>query len=188
MRIAGLILAAGASRRFGADKRLHEIDGRAMLARTVGRYREVLARVVVTLRPGEPAIARLVADAGGEPVPAPDADAGQARSLAAGIAAVTDADAAIVGLGDMPFVTARTLEAIRAGLAANPGRVIRPHCGGRPGNPVGFPSALFGELMAIDGDRGARDLLEARPERVLALAVDDPGVLRDVDRPDDVRG
>lgn len=186
MPIAALILAAGASRRFGADKRLHHLDGAPLLAHTIARYREVFERVGVTLRPDEEDIEALIAKGGALPIPAAHAHLGQGRSLAHGVEALADSDGLVIGLGDMPFVRAGTLTAIANRLTLARAQVIRPRCNGQAGNPIGFAPSMFDALTHITGDQGARDLLRSRPELVELMDVGDAGVLRDVDRPGDI--
>ena len=185
MSVAALILAAGASRRFGSDKRLHEVAGKPLLAHTLARYCEVFEKVGVTLRPDEEDVERLVTSAGAVPIPAPDAHLGQGRSLACGVAALADSEGLVVGLGDMPFVQAETLVAIANALAGT-AQVVRPRCNGQPGNPIGFAPAMFDALTRITGDQGARDLLRSHPELVEHVEVNDTGVLKDVDRARDL--
>lgn len=186
MSIAALILAAGASSRFGSDKRLHHVDGVPLLARTIARYREVFATVGVTLKPDEEDVERLITAAGALPIVAPDAHLGQGRSLAHGVAALADSDGLVIGLGDMPFVRAQTLLAIANALGRGSAQVVRPRCNGQPGNPIGFAPPMFDALTRITGDQGARDLLHASPEKVEFVDLADAGVLRDVDRPSDI--
>lgn len=198
MSIAAVVLAAGSARRFGSDKRRHLVDGVPMLTRTLTTYREVLDRVAAVIRPGERQIAELVTAAGCEVVEAADADAGQSRSLAAGVSALTSGHSSnhgagraklvtvpqglLVGLADMPFVRAETLRRLVDTMAENPDAIVRPRCRGRGGNPIGFPARLFDDLTRIEGDTGAREIV-ARAEDVLVVEVDDTGVLDDIDRP-----
>lgn len=198
MSIAAIVLAAGSARRFGSDKRRHLVDGVPMLTKTLTTYREVLDRVAAVIRPGERQIAELVTAAGCEVVEAADAAAGQSRSLAAGVLALTSGHTAdhapvrtrpvaepeglLIGLADMPFVKAETLGRLVDAMNAHPEAIVRPRCRGRGGNPIGFPARLFDELTRIEGDTGAREIV-ARAEDLLLVEVDDGGVLDDVDRP-----
>ena len=177
-----LILAAGSAHRFGSDKRLFAIDGTPMLARTLAVYRTVFERVAAVIRPGEAKIAALVTIAGCSVIEAADAELGQARSLAAGVAAMLDAPGLVVGLGDMPFVAAATLARLGAEMTAHPDQIVRPRHAGQAGNPVGFPAHSFAALTRIQGDTGARGVIAASA-RVRFLDIDDPGVLTDIDRP-----
>lgn len=197
MNIAALVLAAGSARRFGSDKRLHPVDGVPMLTKTLTTYRRVLDAVAAVVRPGEAEVVDLVRTAGCQVVEASDAALGQSRSLAAGVAAMTAGldsapatdrsaslglDGVIIGLADMPFVEADTLRRLLDAMTEHPDAIVRPRCGGRAGNPVGFPKRLFDELQRLQGDAGARQLV-AGSEDVVYVDVDDEGVLLDIDRP-----
>jgi len=88
--------------------------------------------------------------------------------------------AAIVCLGDMPFVKPQTLAALarEAGASA----VVRPSYEGRPGNPVLWGRDYFSELAALRGDHGGRDLLKRHPPALLECG--DPGIAIDIDTPE----
>jgi len=180
VRIAAIVLAAGASRRFGSDKRLHPIDGQPMLARTLSIYRQAFAEVAAVIRPQQPAIAEMVGAAGCRVLEAADAAQGQSRSLAAGVLAMRDADALFVALADMPFVKVETLRELAATSRARPENIVRPTHADRPGNPVGFPSRLFDALAEVQGDIGARQVVSSDP-CVTLVRVDDAGIHRDID-------
>ena len=103
----------------------------------------------------------------------PDYAAGQSTSLRAGIAALgQNADAVVVLLGDQPFVTAAAA-------------IVAPTYAGQRGNPVLFAQAIFPELLAVQGDQGARAVLAADRARVHLVAFDDPRPLADIDTPED---
>lgn len=196
--IAAIVLAAGSARRFGSDKRLHPVNGVPMLTRTLSNYRAVFDVVAAVIRPGETAVAELVRGSGCQVVEAPDADLGQSRSLAAGVAAMTAGrdsrpakphtspssgfNGLVIGLADMPFVGGDTLRRLVEAMTERPDAIVRPRCGGRGGNPVGFPKRLFPPLLRLRGDAGARQLVTAS-EDVVYIDVDDEGVLVDIDRP-----
>ncbi len=179
--IAAIVLAAGVSRRFGADKRRHLIEGEPMVARTVARYAEVFADVFVVVRPGDDAIAELVAPWQPRIVVASRAGEGMGLSLAAGVQAAGAREQVVIGLADMPNVSTRTL--LRLCEMMGPGRIARPMHRGEPGHPVGFARVFFEELMALRGDQGARDVIRAHRDTLVQWWADDPGVVQDIDVP-----
>jgi molybdenum cofactor cytidylyltransferase len=187
-----LLLAAGASRRFGSDKRTHKLaDGKALLHTTVEKYLGCFEQVVVVLRPGDGLLQEALLAGFGKRAPrvvvADDADLGMGHSLAAGIAAVADWDYAFVALADMPFIEAATLERLKQVMAsAAADAIVQPTLQGRPGHPVGFGRDRFAEIAALTGDAGARSIVQRRKDQVVEVPVTDPGVLRDIDQPADL--
>ena len=179
--VAALLLAAGFSRRFGADKRLHPVDGRPMIARAAARYLEQFQTLFAVLRPGDEAIGALLEPLGAVPVFAREAAQGMGRSLAAGIEAIGERAHVVVGLADMPFVAAGTLRRLRGMLG--PGRIVRPMYRGAPGHPVGFSQDYFGELRQLRGDRGAKEVVARHPDALVQWWEADSGVVRDIDVP-----
>lgn len=126
-QIGVILLAAGRGRRFGSDKRAALLpDGRPLLAHTLARYRSAFDAIVLVLREDDPQPAFL-SDSGLRDsvtvMRCPDADLGMGHSLAAGAAHAMQAKwrGAFVALGDMPWVQADTLRALRATLAARVG-------------------------------------------------------------------
>lgn len=180
---ACLVLAAGSGRRFGTDKRLARLeDGRRLLDATLASIPEELTRYIV-LQAGDRELAGSL-PANWTPVFAADAHKGMGHSLAAGIKALPDCSAVLVALGDMPAVARRTYEAIIAALRED--RLVVPRHEGRRGNPVGIGSNFFPRLLDPRGDLGARALLDRCPEHLYWLDVQDAGILRDVDTPEDL--
>jgi len=110
------------------------------------------------------------------------ADEGQATSIAAGIASAASADGWLIALADMPAIppgVARMVaDALRTGAMT-----AAPTYNGQRGHPVGFAAALRDELLALVGDTGARSILARHPP--LPIAINDGGVLYDVDAPRD---
>ena len=156
-----------------------------MLARTLAVFREVLTDVGVVIRPSEPDIAALATAADCHVIEAADAALGLSRSLAAGVAAMRHADGLLIGLADMPFVRPDTLCTVLAAMRRHPHRIVRPAHDGKPGNPVGFAASHYPALTRLQGDAGARDFLSGCAG-VLRVAVEDAGVLRDVDHAGDL--
>jgi molybdenum cofactor cytidylyltransferase len=90
---------------------------------------------------------------------------GQSTSLEAGLdAADPSSEAAVVLLGDQPRIGAEIVRAVVARYRESGARVVRAWYGGRPAHPVLFDRSVWDELRAVEGDRGARDLLKAHPD------------------------
>lgn len=185
LRVAGILLAAGAGTRFGGDKLLARLpDGTAVGRRACANLVSALTDVIAVVRPGDEKLAAELAAAGAQVTVCHDADAGMGASLAHGVAAVGDTDAVIIALADMPWIRRDTFEAVAAELRGGELLVV-PRYRGRRGHPVGFGREHLQALAALGNDRGARDLI-AHAARLHWIDVDDPGVLRDVDVPGDL--
>src|SRR6476646_4635052 len=192
MRIAGILLAAGRSARFGGDKLLAPLvaQSHGVAAGTslgVASAMHLIAQVpdsLAVVRPRDAALSVLLRAAGLRVVPCAAAEDGMGASLAGGVVATRDADGWIVALADMPWISPATIGAVAAALDV--GAIVVPAYRGRRGHPVGFARRHYEALAALQGDAGARSLLERHPHRVTVIDVDDPGVLRDVDTRDDL--
>lgn len=189
-RVAGVLLAAGTSDRFGEqNKLLATRDGDPLVRRAARTLVDASLEPVVAVV-GYEADRVIDALAGLDVtiVRNPDYATGQASSVRAGIRAVaSDAavDAAVVALGDMPFVDVETIETLLAAYESGVGDALAPAYGGDRGNPVLFDRRYFADLQAVTGDTGGREVL-LEDERSALVAVDDPGVRRDVDEPSDL--
>ncbi len=185
--VAAVILAAGQSSRMAPRHKLlvQDATGRAMVARVVDGVLASRARpvLVVTGHRADEVKAALA----GRPVTfvtAPDYADGLSASLRAGLAAVpASTAAALVVLGDMPLVTAATIDRLIESYDPDEGRTIVAPSHGELGNPVLWDRRHFPAMMALTGDRGARSLLRQHAEAVAEIAVDDT-VLRDFDTAD----
>jgi len=188
--VCGIVLAAGAGRRFGggSPKQLAPLDGRPLLqhALDVATACAALDRVVLVLGAEAAAVARAVDPGRAVVVRAERWDEGLAASLRAGLAAATDADWAVVTLGDEPSLPAAALDAVVAAARAAPAGVdaVRATYAGRPGHPVALHARLAARAGELRGDVGARALLAgARVAEVDCTAL---GAPRDVDTPADL--
>jgi molybdenum cofactor cytidylyltransferase len=182
--MAAIVAAAGLSRRMGSCKQLLDLGGKTVLARCLetllaGGVREIVVVVGVN---GEP----LAAEAGRFPVlvvinddPAGD----MASSVRAGRAALSmEADGVIVTPCDYPLVLAATVACLLEAHTEEPDRIIIPtHCG-RRGHPLLVPRIVLEELQ---GNLTLRDLVRCDPNRLRFIEVDDPGILVDMDTPED---
>jgi len=191
-RIAAVVLAAGRSTRMGGpNKLLAEIRGRPLVRIVVEEALASLAKpviVVVGHQRGE--VEKALASLPVQFIHNPDFAQGLGTSLKAGIAAVpADADGAIVCLADMPQVDASLLNRLIAAFDPDRGALIAmPTVEGRRGNPVLWSRRFFPDLMAIEGDVGARNLIARYGEAVVEVPVTGKGALVDVDTPEALSG
>jgi molybdenum cofactor cytidylyltransferase len=181
-QVAAVLLAAGQSNRFETgDKLLVDLDGQPLVLHAAKRIME--------LKPGRKiavcsvAVGVLLEPLGFEVIINANAGQGMATSLACGIegAARGDCDAALIILGDMPFVTVRHLRSLLTQWDVEDAPVVGSVTGGVPMPPALFARSFFGRLCEGAGDRGARGLL-ASAELVSAPA----GELADIDTIDDL--
>ena len=184
--VHALVLAAGAGARFGGGKLMAPWRGGVLID---GALDAAFAAPVESVHVVTGADARVALHArtrGAAVVQAADHADGLSASLKAGLAALPpDATGVLVLLGDMPrvphAVLAPLVRALEAGAAA-----AAPQFQGRTGNPAALSAALFGKIGDLTGDRGARGLLEGLGAALVLIPSDDPGVLFDVDRPEDL--
>lgn len=162
--IAAVVLAAGSGSRFGGAKQLAELDGIPLLEHALRAVEAVPAidRIVVVLGARADEVRARVDLGAAEPVVCAEWEEGQAASLRCGIAAVADADAAVLTLGDMPRITPEVIARF-ARLAAEHGPLARARAvyDGMPGHPVVLGREYFAQIAALRGDVGARDVLKA---------------------------
>jgi molybdenum cofactor cytidylyltransferase len=184
--IVGILLAAGRGSRFGSDKLLHALaDGTPIAVAAAAGLLPACDRVIAVLRPGCGELAELLAATGCEPLPCAEADAGMGHSLACGVLATPDAAGWVVALADMPFITPASHRAVAASLRAG-ASLAASEFGGRRGHPVGFAAKWRDQLAHLGGDQGGKSILDAHRQQLVLCRVDDPGVLRDIDRPEDL--
>lgn len=184
--VVGILLAAGFSRRFGANKLLQLVaPGTRMAVRSCTTLRDELERVVAVVRPDQAELATLLAESGAEVIVFPEAERGMGASIAHGVRASPPAGAWLVALADMPWIKPETVRRVTQALELGAPLVIPVH-EGRRGHPVGFGAGFRDELCALQGDQGARSILDRHARQLLLLPCDDPGIHRDVDTPQDL--
>ncbi len=115
-----------------------------------------------------------------------DAVQGMAASLACGVRANRDAAGWLIGLADMPVVPTPAIAGVRNALAAG-AALAAPSRAGRRGHPVGFASRYREELLALQGDSGARHLLQRDEHDVVTIHVGHAGIFADIDMPGDLQ-
>jgi molybdenum cofactor cytidylyltransferase len=188
--VDGIVLAAGRSTRMGQPKAQLELpSGRTFLEQAVHTLRDAGCRyVVAVVNDAEDWTARLADVAGAAVVINDQPKSEQIDSIRLGLAHLPDdAAAAVVLPVDIPRVKTETVRAVVDAFAQDQTPVIVPTHQGTPGHPVLFARAVFGELMADPLPRGAESIVEAHAADRTEIAVDDPGVLFDVDVPAEYR-
>jgi CTP:molybdopterin cytidylyltransferase MocA len=184
--LAGLVLAAGAARRFGAPKALACHRGEPLVARAARRLAACCGAGVTVVVGADAAkvAAALPALPGLQVVENPQWPTGLAGSLAAGVAAQpAAATAVLVLLADQPLVDGTDLAALVAAWRRAPDRIAAARFDGVAGVPAILPRATWPALAALQGDQGARAVIAAAPDRV---EVPMPHAAWDVDTPDDL--
>jgi molybdenum cofactor cytidylyltransferase len=186
-RVAALVLAAGQSRRMGGpNKLMAEIKGKPLARIVVEQVLASKADPVVVVTGHQPERMREALQ--GLKVSwqhNPAYDAGLSTSLRAGIAALPpESDAVIVCLADMPRVSSGLIDRLIDAYEPERGAlIVVPTFQGKRGNPVLWPRRLFAELMAVEGDVGAKHLIGQHGEGVTEVAVDDAAIFFDIDTP-----
>ncbi|UCE89196.1 MAG: nucleotidyltransferase family protein [Pseudomonadota bacterium] len=187
MNIHGILLAAGSAQRFGAQKLLHTLDDDTPMAVAAARrLLAVLPEAVAVVRSDATDVKRALSAAGMRIVENPDAARGIGTSVACGVAHNPGAEACVVALADMPFLTASSIAAVCAALEDG-APLAAPRYRGQRGHPVGFACDYFDELLVQKSDIGARQVLVRHARRLHCIDVQDPGVVRDIDTLADLR-
>ncbi|NHN49099.1 nucleotidyltransferase family protein [Halostella sp. JP-L12] len=183
-RVGGVVLAAGRSSRFeGGNKLLAEVDGVPIVERATRTLREsTVDDVAVVVGHEASAVTDALAGVDASVLRNENYDEGQSTSVRIGVELAEQEgwDAVVFMLGDMPFVSPSTVDAVRDAYEAGDGTIVAPAYEGKRGNPVLFGQPHFDDLAAVTGDRGGRRLIEESPDAAL-VETDDPGVTRDVD-------
>lgn len=184
--VTGILLAAGQSRRFGRNKLLQPLSDQVpMVVQAARKLKAVLPESVAVVGPDDPRTVELLDAEGLQIVINPQSETGMGRSLACAVRASHDAPGWLITLGDMPWIDKQTIRAIATALQ-QPRDIIAPLYGDCRGHPVGFGSAYVRDLLALNGDHGAHVILNANQQQLTLVPVNDPGVLRDVDYPEDI--
>ncbi len=155
----GILLAAGAGRRFGGPKQLARFEGRPLIEHALAALGDLDRRIVVLGARADDV--RAGADlSGAEIVLCEDWAEGMGASLRRGLEAAGDADEVVIMLADQPFLTAAVVARVRAA----PGPAARAVFAGAPGHPVVLRGELLGRADELHGDRGFRGRLDEATE------------------------
>ena len=187
----GILLAAGFSRRFGAEDKLMQLlpDGRPLALAAAQNLLAALPCTIAVVRPEAMLLAALLTEAGAEVVTCAVHEVEMADSLAAGVryaASQAEADSGyVITLADMPFIQPQTIAAVAAAMMDG-ALIVAPAYRQQRGHPVAFAASLRGELENLRGDEGARSVLLRHRHEMHVLEVADAGVLADIDTPRDL--
>jgi CTP:molybdopterin cytidylyltransferase MocA len=185
-KLFAIVLAAGSASRYGATKQLATIDGETLVSRAVRLAENVCGQRVLLVTGNDRArvVAACTPLAGFATVNT-DYASGLSSSIRAGIEAVSPAaDAALLMLADQPQVGIDDLMALCATWRRKPDAIVASAYAGTVGPPAIFPRALFPALSALDGDRGAKGVIEAHRDIVELVECEAAAV--DIDHPQDL--
>ena len=198
LRVAGILLAAGASRRFGDDdKLLTEIDGSALAQIVAREVRSALgsAPLIGVVADGErgATVADTLAPEVDAVIRNETADEGIASSIRAGLTAMVqrapNVDGLLIVQADMPNLTTTFVQNLCDVFRGSSGDeiIVPTTTDGAYRSPIIWPKSLFAELIMLSGDTGGRSILRKHAHRVRPVRAKDEGVFLDIDTIDDLR-
>jgi molybdenum cofactor cytidylyltransferase len=185
--VSAVVLAAGLATRMGRQKVLLPLDGVPMVRRVVdAALASRAAETVVVVGHQAAGVEEALAGRPARVVVNDRFAEGMSTSLQAGLAAADPSSAAaLIVLGDQPFVTPQLLDGLIERFAVTRSPIVRPAVDGRPANPVLLSAALFPEIRAQHGDVGGREVVDRHQDDISLVPVDDPRLVADIDSPQD---
>jgi molybdenum cofactor cytidylyltransferase len=187
--IAGILLAAGGSARLGKPKQLVETNGTTLLRHAAEILQKSKCSVVVVVVGDDVERSRAeLEDLGVDLCVNPAWQSGMSSSIKAGLRFVLDLDptleAVLITLCDLPHVDVGAIDRLIAAFSASDAPMAAAEYAGVVGVPAIFNRTKFDELMNLEGDKGARELLRAADANVITVQIDEAAL--DVDTADDV--
>lgn len=179
--VCGLVLAAGEGSRFGSVKQLAPLGTRPLLEHALAAMAEAcIAKFTVVLGAWAGKILANVDLHGAGTALCLDWREGQAASLRTGVAALREADAVVVTLGDQPLISAPAIDRV-VGFRSGAADGVRASYGGQPGHPILLERSLLESVPDLCGDVGARELLA--DAELVEVPCEDVSDATDVDTP-----
>jgi len=187
--IWAIILAAGESKRMGRPKMLLPWKDATILESVVHTaLASSVDRVLVVLGAEQEQISRLLTPFPVETVYNPDFRRGMLSSVQVGFAALPEGvEAAVMLLGDQPFVSVGVIDRLCAAHAGSPGCILLPVYEGKRGHPVLIPSAFRDEIPLLSDAVGLRELIHRHGDKIVEIEVEEEDVLLDIDDPEAYR-
>ena len=185
--ISGIILASGFSKRMEQEKLLLPFGGVALVERVIRAAQASRLDEVILIYQKEE-VEKIGRKYGIKAVHNPRADEGQSAAIKLGInAAQPETDAFMFMVGDQPFLNPFIINILIDTFLQDPHSIIVPVYNNTRGNPVLFPFAMKELLLALDGDRGGRVLIDSMPDRINLVSIDEEMSGTDIDTEEDYR-
>lgn len=182
----GLLLAAGQSRRFGSNKLLHPITGNSpMLLVAAKKLVNVLPESITVINQELIPYKVQLEQLGMRVVLNEHANRGMGSSIASGVRASQDATGWLIALADMPYINIETITLLANKLESG-ADIVAPVLNQKRGHPVGFSQLYMDELLALNDDVGARDIIANHHSQIELISTDDTGVIMDIDQACDI--
>ncbi len=182
--VTGIILAAGFSKRMACEKLLLPLDGIPMLEHVL-RAAKASALAEILLVYQNTSVAEIGARYNLRCIHNEQAIDGQSASIRLGVAAAQSGASAYMFLvGDQPFISTEIINRIITAHIENSGTIIVPNYGGKRATPTLFPHALRGDLLALQGDSGGRQIMARMPEKIHEIMIEEKIGGVDIDTPE----
>jgi molybdenum cofactor cytidylyltransferase len=183
----GILLAAGQSERFGSNKLLHPVsNNKPMLLLSAEKLASVLPGSIVVINEQLISFTAQLEHMGLRVVVNEQAEQGMGSSIASGVGTSQDASGWMIMLADMPYLKTETIKLLAEKLEHGTNNIIAPIYNKQRGHPVGFDQCYKNELLALNKDIGARQLIKNHQRQLELVAINDAGVIMDVDHASDV--
>jgi molybdenum cofactor cytidylyltransferase len=185
--ISGLLLAAGGARRFGSQKLVAELEGEPLVRHAALALARETDELIVVVGSEAAAVTRALDGIEARIVENEEWARGLSTSIRCGVQATTpNTSAIIIALGDEPRVDGSVSRALISTWRDTARPIVVTRYAGEIGHPILFDASLFPELLSLDGDRGARGVIQRSPDRVAYVDMTTAPPL-DVDEPNDLR-
>ena len=179
--ITGILLAAGSAKRFGTQKLLERLpNGQAIGLASAQALLPAVDNMIVVVKPEDKALQELFDRENITTVICERASLGISESIKVGINTAPQANGWLIALGDMPFIQTETISTLVELMARGHG-IVHPSYQQKRGHPVGFSQDYAEELILLQGDKGAKDILLRHPSAIKVFHCEDRGIVQDID-------